>query len=142
MLTPAATRYLLAIYRLGEGIRAVRSVDIANNLSVTRASVVKMLSLLSRDGLILKEHYGNIQLTPQGIRTANRICTQVTLLERFFCCYLGLDAHTAQEDAITCLCSLSPQSNEKLVQLALDSSRDDLPPFQSKGGRISSPTER
>ena len=60
-LTPSATRYLLAIYQLSDGGHAVRSVDVAQERPVARASVVKMLHRLVADGLIQKEYYGNIQ---------------------------------------------------------------------------------
>ena len=118
-LTPSATRYLLAIYQLSDGGHAVRSVDVAQELSVARASVVKMLHRLVADGLIQKEYYGNIQLTPAGIREANRIYTLFAILEPFFSNSLQVSEESAKQDAISCLCFLSEESLEQLTLLSL-----------------------
>lgn len=119
MLSSASIRYLLAIYQLGEGGHAVRSVDIAARLGVSRASVVKMLRNLTDAGLVSKEYYGNVQFTPQGIREANRLYTQYTLLHTFFQQCLEVEEPYADSDAVSCLCCLSAASAEKLTAFAL-----------------------
>lgn len=53
-LTPSQMRYLVAIYLEGDGM-AVRSVDIASSLRVTKASVATMLKDLMEFGLVTKE---------------------------------------------------------------------------------------
>ena len=87
-LTPSATRYLLAIYQLSDGGHCPFGGRGAGALSGP-ASVVKMLHRLVADGLIQKEYYGNIQLTPAGIREANRdlhlICHLGTLFLQLSC---------------------------------------------------------
>ncbi len=118
-LTPSATRYLLAIYQLSDGGHAVRSVEVAQELSVARASVVKMLHRLVADGLIQKEYYGNIQLTPAGIREANRIYTLYTILHHLFSNGLNVSESAAKQDTLSCLCSLSEESLEQLTLLSL-----------------------
>lgn len=129
-LTPSAARYLLAIYTLSDGGHAVRSVDVAQELSVARASVVKMLRRLVGDGLVQKEYYGNIQLTPAGIREANRIYTLFTILEHFFRSSLAVSAESAKRDAISCLCFLSQESLEQLTLLSLPTGGEvPLPPL-------------
>ena len=42
-LCPSQYRYLLAIYELTQQHNSIRCVDVANNLSVTRPSVSKMM---------------------------------------------------------------------------------------------------
>ena len=118
-LTPSATRYLLAIYQLSDGGHAVRSVDVSTELGVSRASVVKMLRRLVADGLINKKYYGNIQLTPEGVREANRIYTQFTILEHFFRFCLRVEEPVAKQDALACLSTLSQESLEQLTLLSL-----------------------
>ena len=44
----------------------VRSVDIANELSFTKASVSRAMSILRKAGLIVMEKSGNIVLTESG----------------------------------------------------------------------------
>lgn len=119
MLSHASIRYLLAIYELSDGGSAVRSVDIASLLHVSRASVVKSLKKLIEEGLILKERYGNIQLTPLGIRQSNRIFTEYTLLFTYFSQCLALPSNPARNDAISALCFFSDLGKEALMQRAL-----------------------
>lgn len=40
--------------------------------------------------MIRKEHYGAVQLTPEGVRESNRIFTEYTLLYAFFLQRLGV----------------------------------------------------
>lgn len=119
MLSSSFTRYLLAIYELSDGGAAVRSIDIANFLQVSRASVVKSLKKLMAGGLIYKEYYGNVQLSPLGIREANRIYTEYTLLNGYLSQCLGLEDVNARHDAAAALCHFSPEGKELLIQRAL-----------------------
>ena len=103
----AALRYLVAVYELSDGGSAVRSVDIARMMEVSPASVVHMMGVLSQGGFVRKRRYGQVQLTREGIRTANRLYTKAALLEAFFLQELGPDRgrrhHTrrkAQEDTL------------------------------------------
>lgn len=119
MLSSSSTRYLLAIYELSNGGAAVRSVDIANLLQVSRASVVKCLKKLVEEGLIQKEYYGNVQFMPLGVREANRIYTEYTLLFTYFSQGLRLSTASARNDAIAALCYFSEEGKEVLMQRAL-----------------------
>lgn len=119
MLSSSSTRYLLAIYELSDGGAAVRSVDIANLLQVTRASVVKSIKKLVEEEFVRKEYYGNIQLTPLGVRESNRIYTEYSLLLAFFSRCLALPPEKARADAVSALCHFSPEGKEALIQRAL-----------------------
>ena len=119
MLSPSATRYLLAIYELSNGGCAVRSVDIAKALCVSRASVVKSLKKLCGYGLIQKEFYGNVHFTPAGIRESNRIYTEYTLLYCYFLEFLNSSPEASRSDAICALCFFSCETKEKLIQISL-----------------------
>lgn len=119
MLSSSSIRYLLAIYELSDGGAAVRSIDIANFLTVSRASVVKSLKKLMAEGLIHKEYYGNVQLSPLGIREANRMYTEYTLLNGYLSQCLGLKDGNARHDAVAALCHFSAEGKEVLIQRAL-----------------------
>lgn len=127
MLSDSSIRYLLAIYELSDGGSAVRSVDIANSLRVSRASVVKCLKKLAGEGLIYKEYYGNVQLTATGVRESNRLYTEYTLLYAFFSRCLGVAAECAKQDAAAALCSFTGESKEYLIQQALGLSEQGVP---------------
>ena len=92
----AALRYLVAVYELSDGGSAVRSVDIARMMEVSPASVVHMMGVLSQGGFVRKRRYGQVQLTGEGIRTANRLYTKAALLEAFFLQELGVDDQIAR----------------------------------------------
>lgn len=114
-LSSAAVRYLLVIYELSDGGKAVRSVDIARALGVSPASVVHMMGVLAGEGLTLKRYYGQVQLTNEGIRAANQLYTKCTILESFLIQELNVERDTARQDAVSCLCSLSEESIEKVI---------------------------
>lgn len=76
MLSDCAMRYLLAIYALSRGQHALRSVQIARELEVSRASVAKMLKVLGQEGLVAKEYYSNVCLTPKGAQIAGALYAQ------------------------------------------------------------------
>lgn len=84
MLSGSSIRYLLAIYQLSDGGAAVRSVDLANLLGITRASVVKNLKKLTDNGLVCKKHYGSIRLTAPGIQETNRVFYRIHAAIRLF----------------------------------------------------------
>ena len=62
-LREAHLRYLLAIYELGRTQPDVGTLDIANALGYTKASVTKMAGTLMDMGLLVREKYGKIYLT-------------------------------------------------------------------------------
>lgn len=121
MLSPASIRYLLAVYELSDG-GAVRSVDIANALKVSRASVVKCLKRLAGEGMIRKEHYGAVQLTPEGVRESNRIFTEYTLLYAFFLQRLGVPPGCARRDAVSRSAPSPRKAGEQLIRRVLEPS--------------------
>ena len=61
-LTRAGEDYLESIYRLSlesaEGDKSVRSVDVAEQLEVSKASVNKALSQLKEMGMVVQSRYG------------------------------------------------------------------------------------
>ena len=69
-LTRAGEDYLESIYRLSlesaEGDKSVRSVDVAEQLEVSKASVNKALSQLKEMGMVVQSRYGRVVLTEEG----------------------------------------------------------------------------
>lgn len=75
-LTNTNIRYLLAIYNLSQIRLEVSSKDIAQELSVSRASVTSMMSSLIEKRLVDKERYGKIHLTGLGRALARELAGQ------------------------------------------------------------------
>ena len=111
-LSQTACRYLLTIYELSGGLDAVRSVDVSRRLNVAASSVAHMLGILDREGMIER-------LTPDGLRSANRLYTDRMLLETYLREHLGVDGDTARLDADRCLCCLSPATRERMSEMVL-----------------------
>ena len=94
----------------------VRSVDIAEFLSVTKPSVSRAVHLLETEGLILLDEHRHIKLTPTGLDLANDIFERQCALESLLIS-LGVDAQTAAEDACRLEHDLSAESFAKLKTL-------------------------
>lgn len=101
VLTAANEDYIEAIVELEEshGAVEVRSVDIANMLGVSKASVNKALQSLREAGLIEQERYGRITLTEEGRCYGGRIWARHRMLRSFLADDLGVDEQTADAEA-------------------------------------------
>lgn len=64
--THSQMRYLLAIHRISEHGKGVRSSDIVEFLGFARPSVSRMLRILSEMGLLEKDRFGKISFTQEG----------------------------------------------------------------------------
>jgi len=77
---------------------SVRSKDIANTLNVSRPSVCIALRKLRERGLVSVCDEGFIELTPSGRELAESVYDRHQILSKYLMS-LGVDEHTAQEDA-------------------------------------------
>ena len=111
-LTPSSEDYLEAIYRLADEHDAVRSVDIADHLNVSKASVNKAVHVLKDAGLIDHAHYGQIHLTEAGRKRAADISQRHRMLKRFLTEVLQIDEKTAEEDACRMEHAISEQTRD------------------------------
>ena len=68
----SAENYLEAILALSEH-GAVRSIDVAQQLSVSKPSVSRAMSLLRENGYVLMDKDGFLTLTDTGLEIAQRI---------------------------------------------------------------------
>lgn len=102
-LTSANEDYLEAIVELARnsesGHDSVRSVDIANKLNVSKASVNKAVNMLKNAGLINQHYYGKIELTDAGREYGESVWFRHRLLKRFLIERLGVDEETAEGEA-------------------------------------------
>lgn len=89
--------YLEAIEMLGG--KNVRSVDIAHKLGVAKASVNRAVNTLIANGLVAKEPYGDISLTPAGIVTSENVLKKHLVIKRFLIQTLGVDEEVAEREA-------------------------------------------
>lgn len=101
--------YLEAMLMMKERYGYVRSIDIANELNVTKPSVSYATKRLRQNGYITMDDEGLITLTDAGMAIASRIYERHRTLTSFFV-YLGVDEETAREDACKVEHDLSEQT--------------------------------
>ena len=90
--------YLEAILMLHQRKGMVRSIDIAEELSVTKPSVSVAMKKLRTNGYIEMDEYGFISLLDKGREIAERMYERHTFLTSWLTS-LGVDPETAADDA-------------------------------------------
>ena len=109
----SAENYLESIHILKNELGQVRSVDIANYLGFTKASVsIAMKQFRENDYIVIDEN-GYITLTDAGLEIAERMYERHELLTRFFIA-LGISEETSKNDACRIEHDLSDESFEKI----------------------------
>lgn len=116
-LHESAEDYLESILMLKERNGMVRSIDIANELDFTKASVSVAMKKLRENGYIEMDADGFISLTALGQNTAARVYQRHKLLTEFFV-RLGVDPAVAAADACKVEHDLSEETFEKLLEHA------------------------
>ncbi len=120
-LSPSKIRYLLIIYELSmESPGAIRPIDIANRMKVSRASVAVMLKELAEHGLISRTEESGVRFTVRGHERAMWYYTQYRTLLRFFLQALRQDGVLAREDCMNMVSTLSRESLRYLVHYVKD----------------------
>ena len=93
----AAEDYLEAMLMMQQKHGYIRSIDIAEQLGVTKPSVTYTTKRLRENGYITMDRDGLITLTPSGMDIAARMLDRHHTLTKFLM-ELGVDAKTAEED--------------------------------------------
>lgn len=114
-LQESGEMYLETILLLQKEMEQVRSIDVANEMHLSRASVSRAMRQLKDYNYILIEENGVITLTPAGQALATSIYERHILLTDFFTT-IGVDLKTASEDACRIEHVISDAAFEKLKQ--------------------------
>ena len=94
----SAEDYLESILTLKKKLGSVRSIDVVNDLGVSKPSVSVAMKKLRENGYIAMDGDGHIPLLPDGEAIANKVYERHELLTRFFV-RLGVSEETAATDA-------------------------------------------
>ena len=92
----------------------VASKDIAEIMSISRPSVHVLLDALQKEGLIFKEHYGRIVITPPGRKRAVYLKKHIQAMAAAFEESLGT---TLLESAALALHCVDMMSAERLMEI-------------------------
>lgn len=114
-LTASNQDYLEAILELSSE-NIIRSIDIAQKLGVSRASVNRAIGVLKESGFVDQERYSDISLTDKGKAAAIAVKERHHTLKSFLKDVLGVSEKTAEIDACKMEHSVSPETLEKLKE--------------------------
>lgn len=111
----SAEDYLEAILVLSKTGGAVRSVDIAAMLNVSKPSVSHAMKLLREDEYIAMDRYGTVTLLEKGAEVAKRIYERHLVLSEMLIS-LGVSEEIAKADACKIEHDISTESFEKIKE--------------------------
>ncbi|MGD2090868.1 MAG: metal-dependent transcriptional regulator [Candidatus Aminicenantes bacterium] len=153
-LSKSLEDYLEAIYMVSQKKKIVRVKNLIKMLNVKTASVIGALKKLEQRGLVEHEHYGYIELTPEGKKKAMRIYEKHTVLIRFLTKFLQVNEKTAEKDACLMEHCISDETFSKIIQLIrlVETEPGNIPSWfkeltaymdsdDSKGSHINTDTE-
>ena len=118
-LHKAGEDYLETILRLENTKGAVRSVDIARQMNISKPSVCNAVSVLSQAGHLIMDEDHFIHLTEEGRRNAERVYERHRFLMNFLI-EIGVDPETAERDACEMEHDISKESFEALKKMWSD----------------------
>ena len=108
--------YLEAIAMLGGTLEtSVRSVDVAKQMGVSKASVNKAIGLLKEKGYVEQPYYGDITFTELGYNYAKAVYKRHRYLTTFLSKALGIAEDVAEDEACLMEHAISDDSFEKWV---------------------------
>ena len=108
--------YLEAIAMLGGTLEtSVRSVDVAKQMGVSKASVNKAIGLLKEKGYVEQPYYGDITFTELGYNYAKAVYKRHRYLTTFLSKALGIAEDVAEDEACLIEHAISDDSFEKWV---------------------------
>ncbi len=106
--------YLKTIASLSRKKKGATVTDISKVLGVKKPSVTSALERMSREGLVVHQKYGGVELTPQGARAAQDVNHRHHILCHLLIDILKVEPSIAEEDAHLMEHALSQSSLEKL----------------------------
>lgn len=110
-LTISAEDYLEAALILTLNGERIKVTSVAERLGVSKPAVTNALSELAEKGLLIKQPYGDISLTEQGKKKAERIYGKHRLLHDFLL-RLGVSEQTAGIDC----CKIEHDLSDETVE--------------------------
>lgn len=112
-LSPSHEDYLEAMVMLGGDKVAVRSVDVAEKLGVSKTSVSKAVAVLKEKGYVEQTYYGSINLTDEGRAYGRKVLDRHVALTNFLEKAVGLEPDVAEAEACLMEHAISDDSFEK-----------------------------
>ncbi len=116
IIKESAENYLEAILKLSEEKGEVRSVDIAEELGISKPSVSVAMKNFRENGYITVEDNGYINLTAKGLSVAKKTYNRHKLIKDLLI-KIGVSDKTAESDACKIEHDISDETYDKLEKL-------------------------
>jgi len=108
--------YLESILILSKKLQYVRSIDVANDMNVTKQSAHRAIKNLKENNYISIDSNGYITLTELGFTIANTIYERHVIISKFLIS-IGVPENIALEDACKLEHDLSSESFEAIKRI-------------------------
>ena len=112
-ISAAMERYLYAILLLKKKYCCVRSVDVAHYLKCTKPSVSVIVNKLIREGLLVMEEDGNLEITNQGNEYIQSRQDRSIYFQKMLEA-AGIDPDIAETEAFSLAKAIQPDTFEAL----------------------------
>jgi DtxR family transcriptional regulator, Mn-dependent transcriptional regulator len=124
-LSTAVQDYAKAIYSLGQRTaEPVSTSALAERLGVSPASASAMVKRLETLGLVTREPYHGVELTPSGERVALAVIRHHRLLELYLAEALGVPWDRVHAEAEVLEHAISPELSDRIAQALGNPTRD------------------
>ena len=112
----SAETYLKTILILQKKLGYVRSVDVANELGISKASVSRAVKKLRNEGFVIMGLARNLVLTEEGLKYAAFIFERHVVIEKFLTEILNIGKENAHSDACRLEHLVSPETFDKIKE--------------------------
>ncbi len=116
VLTASQEDYLESLFVITRSQKVARVKDVAEALKISMPSVSAALKNLEKKGLLKHDHYGYIELTPEGEDIGEKIYETHLLLSDFLTRILKVSPKTAEHDACLLEHNLSSETRKCLIE--------------------------
>lgn len=114
----SAENYLETILMLTNQKKLVRSIDVANELAFSKASVSVAMKAFRKEGYIVISEDGGITLTEKGLLIAEKICERHNVIANALMA-LGVSEEVAYADSCKIEHDISQESFDKIKEFLL-----------------------
>ena len=124
--TESREDYLETILLLMRKNGGVRSIDIANELNYSKASISRAVGILKESNYISVDGSGQITFTEEGQKRAEAVYDRHITIKSFLKDIVGISSETAERDACKIEHIISDESFEKIKKMVTENEKKSL----------------
>ncbi|MGC4019001.1 MAG: metal-dependent transcriptional regulator [Muricomes sp.] len=121
----SAETYLKTIFLLQQKLGQVHSIDIANELGVSKPSVSIAIKKLCNEGLLIMDCERSLILTEEGLEYAASIFERHVVIENYLTDVLNVGKESAHKDACRLEHFVSQETFSKIKEVFSEETKSD-----------------